>query len=67
MENYRMNRTTVSKSSFKEADDHTSFYEDKTSLERLEAACFNIKHICQGSNFKMDKTIIQSRKHAKPI
>jgi hypothetical protein len=68
MENFRMDRTVVSKSTFEEADDHVTFYKDKTPLERLEAACSIINQIFQVSpDSKMDKTVIQSRKHAKSI
>ena len=68
MKNFRMDRSVVTKSSFKDADDHTSFYKDKTPLERLEAACSIINQIFQVStNSKIDKTIIQSRKHAKSV
>lgn len=68
MKNFRMDRSVVTKSSFKAADDHTSFYKDKTPLERLEAACYIINQIFQVSNnSKIDKTIIQSRKHAKSV
>ncbi len=63
-----MDRTVVSKSTFEEADDHVTFYKDKTPLERLEAACSIINQIFQVSpDSKMDKTVIQSRKHAKSI
>ncbi|MEC4051016.1 hypothetical protein OX284_016390 [Flavobacterium sp. SUN046] len=40
-----MERSVVSKSSFQEADDHTSFYKDKTPLERLNSACHIINTI----------------------
>ncbi len=40
-----MNRAIVSKSSFKEADDHVTFYKEKTPLERLNYACDIINSI----------------------
>ena len=64
-----MDRTVVSKATFEEADDHVTFYKDKTPLERLNHACFIINSIFNSSpNTKVDKTIISSRKHDdKPI
>ena len=63
-----MDRTIVSKSSFKEADDHVTFYKDKTPLERLNYACDIINSIFNSSpNQKVDRSIISSRKHAKLI
>ena len=49
MENFKMNRTVVSKSTFKEADDHVTFYKDKTPLERLNYACDIINSIFNSS------------------
>ncbi len=63
-----MNRRIVSKSSFEEADDHVTFYKDKTPLERLNYACDIINSIFDSnSKKKVDRTILSSRKHAKPI
>ena len=63
-----MDRSVAYKSSYKEADNHFNFYIDKTPKQRLEAAYFIIKHIFQkDENYKMDKTITYSRKHAKSI
>lgn len=68
MENVKMDRSIVSKSSFEEADNHVNFYDDKTPKERLEAACFIINHVFQiDENHKVDKTITYSRKHAKSL
>jgi hypothetical protein len=68
MDNFRMNRRIVSKSSFEEADDHVTFYKDKTPLERLNYACDIINSIFDSnSKKKVDRTIFSSRKHAKPI
>jgi len=49
MDNIKMDRTVVSKSTFKEADDHVSFYEDKTPLERANYACNIINSIFDSS------------------
>lgn len=63
-----MNRTIVSKSSFEEADDHVTFYKDKTPLERLNYACDIINSIFNSTpQQKVDRTVFSSRKHAKPI
>ena len=68
MENYKMDRSIVSKSTFKQADDHVTFYNDKTPLERLNFACDIINSIFNSNpNLKVDRTIITSRKHAKSI
>ena len=68
MEKFKMDRTIVSKSSFKEADDHVTFYKDKTPIERLNYACDIINSIFNSSpNQKVDRSIISSRKHAKLI
>ena len=40
-----MDRSVVSHSTFNEADDHVTFYKDKTPLERLNHACFIINSI----------------------
>lgn len=68
MEHFKMNRLVTSKSSFKEADDHVTFYKDKTPLERLNYACDIINSIFQSSpEKKVDRTIFSSRKHAELI
>jgi translation initiation factor 2B subunit (eIF-2B alpha/beta/delta family) len=68
MDSFRMNRTVVSKSSFLEADDHVTFYNDKTPLERLNYACDIINSIFDTTpEKKVDKTIFSARKHAKLI
>jgi hypothetical protein len=68
MEEFKMDRTIVSKSTFEEADDHVTFYKDKTPLERLEAACYIINSIFKAENIgKVDKTVTFARKHDKHI
>ena len=68
MDSVRMDRTVVSKSSFLEADDHVTFYNDKTPLERLNYACDIINSIFDTTpEKKVDKTIFSARKHAKLI
>jgi hypothetical protein len=68
MENYKMDRSIATKLTFKQADDHVTFYKDKTYFERLNDACFIINHIFQVTpTTKLDKTLIHQRKHDKPI
>ena len=63
-----MDRNIVSKSSYLEADDHVSFYKDKTPLERLNYACDIINSIFDSKpEQKVDRTVISSRKHAELI
>lgn len=60
-----MNRTIASKSSFKEADDHVTFFKDKSPVERLNYACDIINSIFNSDPLqKVDRTIISTRKHA---
>jgi hypothetical protein len=66
MDNYRMDRSVVSKSTFEEADDHVTFYKDKTPLERLNHACFIINSIFNVTpNTKVDRKVTFARKHVK--
>jgi hypothetical protein len=66
MDNFRMNRSVVSKSTFEEADDHVTFYKDKTPLERLNHACYIINSIFNVTpNTKVDRKVTFARKHVK--
>ncbi|WP_293875378.1 hypothetical protein [Flavobacterium sp.] len=66
MDDFRMNRNVVSKSTFEEADDHVTFYKDKTPLERLKAACFIINSIFVVTPAtQVDKKVTFARKHVK--
>ena len=68
MEEYKMDRSVVSHSTFEEADDHVTFYNDKTPLERLNYACDIINSIFDSTpEKKVDRTIFSSRKHAELI
>ena len=61
-----MVRSIVSYSTFEEADDHVTFYKDKTPLERLQAACFIINSIFNvEANTKVDRNVTFARKHVK--
>ncbi|MEP6466041.1 MAG: hypothetical protein ABJB05_07030 [Parafilimonas sp.] len=60
---YKLDRTYVTKMSFEEADDHTTYWLDKTPDERLNAACFLINQIYGvTAETKVDRTIIDCRK-----
>ncbi len=61
---YKMDRTMLSASSFAEADDHVSFWQNKTPLERLDAACFiinNLFNVTAASRIRKD--MVNPRKH----
>ncbi len=63
-----MDRSVVSKSSFEEADDHVTFYYNKTPMERLYYVCDIINSIFDSSpEKKVDRTIFSARKHAERI
>lgn len=68
MYDFKMDSTVVSKSSFEEADDHVTFYKNKTPLERLNYVCDIINSIFNSSpEQKVDRTVFSSRKHAEYI
>ena len=61
-----MDRTIVTKQTFAEADDHVTFYNDKTPQKRLNHACELIYCIYQTDQHqKVDRTITSARKHYK--
>ncbi len=60
---YKLDRTYVSSMTFEEADDHTTYWLDKTEDERLNAACFLINQLYGVTpHTKVDRTIIECRK-----
>jgi hypothetical protein len=68
MDTIKMDRNVAAKLTFEEADDHVTFYNDKSPLERLNFACDIINSIFNSSpEQKVDRTIISSRKHAESI
>jgi hypothetical protein len=68
MDSIKMDRSVATKLTFEQADDHVTFYNDKTPLERLNFVCDIINSIFNSSpEQKVDRTIISSRKHAKSI
>ncbi len=60
---YKLDRNHVSVMSFEEANDHTTYWLDKTEDERLNAACFLINQLYGVTpETKVDRTIIDHRK-----
>jgi len=62
---YKIDRTFTSQSSFAQADNHVQHWENKTLIERLNAACFIINNIFGTTpQTKVDRTVITQRKHS---
>ena len=62
--NFKMDRTVAVAQSYEDANNHTNYYDDKTPMERLNAACFIIYNIYGTNQYtKVDRTIISKRKH----
>jgi hypothetical protein len=60
---YPLDRTTVTSSTFNEADNHVSYWLEKTEDERLNAACFIINQIFGVTpQTKVDRTVTDKRK-----
>lgn len=61
---YKLDRSLVVATTVKDADDHITFWLDKSLEERLNAACFIINQIYGvTSQTKVDRTIVSCRKH----
>lgn len=61
----KMDRSVAAKISFEDADDHVTFFKDKSPIERLNYACDIINSIFNSDPLqKVDRTIISTRKHA---
>jgi hypothetical protein len=64
-DDYIMDRTVLRSMTFEQADDHVSYWNNKTNTERLNAACFIINQIFNTTPFdKIDLTITDKRKHS---
>ncbi|MEO7924413.1 MAG: hypothetical protein ABIR30_12105 [Chitinophagaceae bacterium] len=62
---YRMDKTAFKIQSFEEANDHFSPWVNKTTAERLDAACYLICMAFRVTPYtKLDKTVFSKRKHA---
>ncbi len=61
---YRLDKSIVTKQSFSEADDHVTYWLDKTEDERLNAACSIINQIFDVTpDTKVDRSVLSMRKH----
>ncbi len=60
---YKIDRTNVTAMTFEEANDHITYWLDKTEDERLNAACFLINQLYGVmQETKVDRTITAHRK-----
>ena len=61
---YKLDRTVLKSMTFEEADDHVSYWNNKSGYERLNAACFIINQIFNVSpSDKVDLRFTDKRKH----
>ena len=64
-EKYRLERTVLKSMTAEEADDHVTYWNNKTESERLNAACFIINQIFGVTPFdKIDFSYADKRKHS---
>ena len=60
---YKMKRSVISALSFEEADNHVEYWQNKTPMERLNAACFIINNLFNlTAATRMQKDILTARK-----
>jgi len=61
---YQLDRNELKAMSFAEADNHVTYWEDKSMDERLNAACFIINQIFNVTpSSKIDLRFTDKRKH----
>lgn len=61
---YKLDRSLLQSMTIDEADDHVTYWNDKTESERLNAACFIINQIFNVSPLeKIDLKFTDKRKH----
>jgi hypothetical protein len=61
---YNLERSVLKSMTFEEADDHVTYWNNKTESERLNAACFIINQIFEvSSSDKIDFSFTDKRKH----
>ena len=61
---YKLDRSFLKSMTVEEADDHVTYWHNKTESERLNAACFIINQIFDVSpSNKIDLKITDKRKH----
>ena len=64
MEKYKLDKKTVSKATFSEADTHVLHTQKLSTTERLNQACFIINNIYNVTpETKIDKLYVTKRKH----
>jgi hypothetical protein len=62
---YKLERSELKSMTFEEADDHVTYWNDKTEAERLNAACFIINRIFGVTPYdKVDFSYTDKRKHS---
>ena len=62
---YKLEKTELKSMTFEEADDHVTYWNNKTEDERLNAACFIINQIFGVTpSDKIDFTYTDKRKHS---
>lgn len=62
---YEIDRKKVVAQTFDQANDHVSYWADKTPEERLNAACFIINQIYGVTpQTKVDRSVVSKRKHS---
>lgn len=68
MEKYKLDRKTVSKATFSEANTHVLHTRKLSTVERLNQACFIINNIYNVTpETKIDKLHVTKRKHGSTI
>ena len=61
---YKLDRAVLQSITVEEADDHVTYWNNKTESERLNAACFIINQIFNvGPTDKIDLRFTDKRKH----
>ncbi len=61
---YKLDRSLLQSTTVEEANDHVTYWNDKTKSERLNAACFIINQIFGVTpSTKVDVNLINKRKH----
>ncbi len=62
---YKLDRSLLKSMTVEEADDHVTYWDDKTETERLNSACFIINQIfCVTPFDKIDFAYSDKRKHS---
>ena len=60
---FRLDRTAFKATNVQEADDHVTYWKDKSHIERLEAAWYLINQVYgTTSKTRLDRTVFSKRK-----